>query len=199
MPRPSLTRFFALNRLDQATADVADARAKLANVESAFQAPHLGPIREELAIADAKVRQAAAAASVMAPRVAKLNIPAPQDGAVALLVAEPGESIVPGQPVMTLQARGQAWTSFNLREDQLDGLTIGFLVELTTADGNAPINAQIDEIVPRGEFATWRAARAAGDHDLNTFVLRADPVGPASEAPKPGMSVWLKTVSQTVQ
>ena len=40
---------------------------------------------------------------------------------------------------MTLQARGQAWTNFNLREDQLDGLTIGFPVELTTADDNAPI------------------------------------------------------------
>jgi hypothetical protein len=34
---------------------------------------------------------------------------------------------------MTLQARGQAWTSFNLREDQLDGLTIGFAVELMPA------------------------------------------------------------------
>jgi hypothetical protein len=37
--------------------------------------------------------------------------------------------------------------------------------------------ARIDEIVPRGEFATWRAARAVGDYDLNTFVVRADPVG----------------------
>jgi multidrug resistance efflux pump len=131
MPCPSLTRLFALHRLDQATADVGDARAKLANAESAFQAANLGPIREELAIADAKVRQAAAAASVIAARVAKLSIPAPQDGAVALLVAESGEAIVPGQPVMTLQARGQAWTGFNLREDQLDGLIIGFPVELT--------------------------------------------------------------------
>jgi HlyD family secretion protein len=185
--------------LDQATADVGDARAKLENAESAFQAAHLGPIREELAIADAKVRQAAAAASVIAARVAKLSIPAPQDGAVALLVAEPGEAIVPGQPVSTLQARGQALTSCNLREDQLVGLTIGFSVELTTADGTAPIDARIEELVPRGEFATWRAAPAVGDHDLNTFVLRADPVGPASEALQPGMSVWLKPASQTAQ
>jgi HlyD family secretion protein len=98
---------------------------------------------------------------------------------------------------MTLQARGQAWTGFNLREDQLDGLTMGFPV--TTADGNAPIDARIDEIVPRGEFAAWRAVRAVGDHDLNTFVLRADPVGPASEALQPGMSVWLKPASQSAQ
>jgi HlyD family secretion protein len=88
-----------------------------------------------------------------------------------------------------------------LREDQLDGLTIGFgfPVELTTADGNAPIDARIDEIVPRGEFAIWRAARAVGDHDLNTFVLRAHPVGPASEALQPGMLVSLKSASQSVQ
>ena len=129
MPRPPLTWLFAPHRLDKATADVADARAKLADAESAFQAPYLGPIREELAIADAKVRQAAAAASVISLG-GQFSVPAPQDGAVARLVAEPGEAIVPGQPVMSLQARGQAWTSFNLREDQLDGLAIGFPVEL---------------------------------------------------------------------
>jgi hypothetical protein len=53
--------------LDQGIADVGDARAELENTASAFHATNLGPIREELAIADANVRQAAAAASVMAP------------------------------------------------------------------------------------------------------------------------------------
>lgn len=33
------------------------------------------------------------------------------------------------------------------------------------------IKARIDEIVPRGEFATWRAARAVGDYDLNIFPI----------------------------
>jgi len=41
--------------------------------------------------------------------------------------------------------------------------------------------------------------RVVGDHDLNTFVLRADPVGPTSEALQPGMSVWLKPANQTAQ
>ena len=116
-----------------------------------------------------------------------------------MLVAEPGEAIVPGQPLMTLQAPGQRWVSFNLREDQLGDLRIGFPVELMPAGGSTPIDGQIDEIVPRGEFATWRAARAVGDHDLNTFVLRADPVGPASVALQPGMSVWLKPAGHTAQ
>jgi hypothetical protein len=84
MPCPSLTRLFALHRLDQATADAGDARAKLESAESAFQAAHLGPIREELSIAYAKVRQTAAAASVMTARVAKLSIPAPEAGVLRL-------------------------------------------------------------------------------------------------------------------
>ena len=130
--------------------------------------------------------------AVLAARVAKLRIRAPTDGTVALLVAEPGEAIIPGQPVMTLETAGERWASFNLREDQLDDLHIGSPVELLPlADGDR-IAARVAEIIPRGEFATWRAARAVGDHDLNTFVLRADPVGPASASLQPGMTVWLE-------
>ena len=44
---------------------------------------------------------------------------------------------------MTLEATARRWASFNLREDQSDGLRIG-------------------------EFATWRAARVVGDQDRDT-------------------------------
>jgi len=183
--------FASRQDLDKATAAVGDARAKLANAEAAYQAAHLGPIREELAIADAKLKNAEAAVARITARVAKLRISAPEDGTVALLVAEPGEAVIPGQPVMTLEAAGRRWASFNLREDQLDGLRIGSSVELLPLAGNDRIAARVTEIIPRGEFATWRAARVVGDHDLNTLLVRADPVGPASEMLQPGMSVWL--------
>jgi HlyD family secretion protein len=186
--------FASRQDLDQATAEVGDARAKLAHAQSAFEAAHVGPIRQELAIADAKVKRAAAAASVIAARVAKLRIRAPSDGTVALLVAEPGEAVVPGQPVLTLDAKGRNWASFNLREDQFGGLRIGSSVELVPADGRDPTQARITEIVARGEFATWRAARVVGDHDLNTFLVRADPV-----PLQPGMTVWLKPAGRTAQ
>jgi hypothetical protein len=90
----------------------------------AFQATHLGAIREELAVADAKVKNAAAAVAV---------------------IADPRRQAAHSRAV----------------------------------------------IIPRGEFATWRAV---GDHDLNTFLVRADPVGPAATGLQPGMSVWLNPV-----
>src|SRR5215831_781901 len=142
------TGFASRQDLDKATAAVETGNANLSRAKERYEAARLGPTREERAIADAAVDVAAAAAAVIAARVAKLRVSAPADGAVALLVAEPGEAIVPGQPLMTLHEAGQRWASFNLREDHFDGLGIGFPIELMPADGTAPINARIDEIVP---------------------------------------------------
>ena len=84
---------------------------------------------------------------------------------------------------------GQPWFAFTLREDALGPLTVGSTVDLTTGSGQR-IAARVTELRPLGEFATWRAARAVGDHDLNSFRLRLDPVA-AVDGLQPGMSVWL--------
>jgi HlyD family secretion protein len=183
--------FASRQDLDKATAAVEKARANLDRAQERYQVARLGPTREQRAVADSKVAAAAAAASVIAARVAKLQVRATEDGVVAIQVAEPGEAIRPGETVMTLRASGHSWASFNLREDRLGGLHIGSRVELLAAGGKAPVDADVTELVPRGDFATWRAARAVGDHDLNTFLVRADPIGPAAGKLPPGLSVWM--------
>jgi HlyD family secretion protein len=129
--------FASRQDLDEATAAVGTARAKLAAAEETYQAAHLGPTREEPAIADAKVTNAEAAVAVIAARVAKLRIRAPAEGTVALLVAEPGEAVIPGQPIMTLEAAARRWASFNLR-----GLRIGSPIELLPLGGAKRIAAR---------------------------------------------------------
>lgn len=183
--------------LDKATAAVAAARAQLVAVEKTYEAAQAGPIKEELRVADAKVESAAASMAVIATRVGKLRVRAPADGVVKLIVSEPGEAIVPGQPVMTLDAAGRGWASINLREDQFGDLRVGSRVQLLPATGGGNrVEARVTELVPRGEFATWRAARVVGDHDLNTFLLRADPVGGAGAGLQQGMSVWINPTPQ---
>jgi HlyD family secretion protein len=181
---------------DKAAAAVATTRAKLAAAEKTYEAAHLGPTREELAIADAKVENAATSVSVIAAQVAKLKIHAPTEGVIAVIVAESGEAIIPGQPILTLEATGRRWTSFNLREDQFGELRIGTQVELLLAGGVDRIAALVTEIIPRGEFAVWRAARVVGDHDLNTFLVRADPIDTTAGGLQPGMTVWLQIPSR---
>ena len=66
---------------------------------------------------------------------------------------------------------------------------MGSEVRLGMGDGKQ-IVARVTELRPLGEFATWRAARAVADHDLNSFRLRLDPVA-AVAGLEPGMTVWL--------
>ena len=183
--------FASYQQLDQATAALDTARAKLAEAEKIYEAAHTGPIKEVLAVADAKVDAAAAAVSVIAARVAKLHISAASDGVVGQIVAEPGEAVIPDQPVMTLEAAGRRWASFNLREDQFSDLRLGSSVRLMPANGGDAIEARVTEMIPRGEFATWRAARVVGDHDLNMFLVRIDPTGDKAWGLHPGMTVSL--------
>jgi multidrug efflux pump subunit AcrA (membrane-fusion protein) len=119
----------------------------------------------------------------------KTRLVAPVDGVVGILVGEPGEVVPVGKPVLTLEVGNERWFSFTLREDALGRLTVGSTVTLTT-DGGRRISARVTELRPLGEFATWRAARAVGDHDLNSFRLRLDPVT-AEDKLQPGMTVWL--------
>jgi HlyD family secretion protein len=176
--------------LDQATNDVASARADVAEAEANHDSAVAGPTKEERAIADTQVRAAAAALAVLKRHLGKTILRSPVDGVVSVLVAEIGENVHPGQPVLVIAASGKQWLSFNAREDALRGLTVGTEVQVMRAGESERIPAVVTEMRPLGSFATWQAERAVGDHDRNTLRLRLDPQGDASRL-QPGMTVWI--------
>jgi HlyD family secretion protein len=176
--------------LDEAQNDAASARADVAEAQANYDAAVAGPTREERAIADAQVEAAATALAVLERRLDKTTLRAPADGVVGLVVAEVGENIHAGEPVIVIEAAGKQWLSFNAREDFLHGLTVGSKVEVARAHGREPTSALVTELMPLGSFATWQAERAVGDHDRSTLRLRLDPQGDAI-AFEPGMTVWI--------
>ena len=173
--------------LDQATNDMAAARADVAEAEANHAAALAGPTREERAIADAQVQAAAAALAVLERRLDKTVLRAPADGVVTVVVAEVGENISVGQPVLSIQESGKQWLSFNAREDSLHDLTVG--TRLDVQGQREAIPAVVTELLVLGPFAAWQAERAIGDYDRNTLRLRIDPVGNRATL-EPGMTVW---------
>jgi len=169
---------------------VASARADVAEAQANHAAALAGPTREERAIADAQVAAAAAALAVLERRLDKTILRAPADGVVSVIVAEVGENVRAGQPVLAIEATGKRWLSFNAREDTLHGMTVGTTVGVRTADATQATPALVTELLPLGPFATWQAERAVGDHDRNTLRLRLDPQRGAT-AFEPGMTVWI--------
>ena len=176
--------------LDEAENDVASARADIAEAEANHDAAVAGPTREERAIADAQVKAAASALAVLERHLDKTILRAPADGVVTVIVAEVGENIHPGQPVLAIEETGKRWLSFNAREDLLRGLTVGAKVDVARPGARELTPAVVTEVVPIGSFATWQAERAIGDHDRSTLRLRLDPQG-AQTGFEPGMTVWL--------
>src|SRR5215470_4028658 len=176
--------------LDQAVNDVASAQADIAEAEANHDAAVAGPTREGRAIADAQVKAAASALAVLERRLDKTILHAPADGVVSVIVAEVGENIRAGQPVLVIAGSGQQFLSFNAREDLLRGLTVGSRVDVRRAGAAEATPALVTELRPLGVFATWQAERAVGDHDRNTLRLRLDLNGDRTGF-EPGLSVWL--------
>jgi HlyD family secretion protein len=179
-----------LQSLDEAENDVASARADVAEAEANHAAAQAGPTREQRAIADAQVEAASSALRVLERRLDKTVLRAPSDGVVTVIVAEVGEAVRAGEPILAIDEPRKRWLSFNVREDELRGLTVASQVAVARPGASGLMAAVVTELVPLGAFATWQAERAIGDHDRNTLRLRLDPQGDLAEL-EPGMTVSL--------
>jgi HlyD family secretion protein len=182
--------FESQQSLDQAENDAASARADVAEAQANYDAAVAGPTREERAIADAQVQAAAAAVAVLERRLDKMVLRAPADGVVSVIAAEVGENVHAGQPILMVEAAGQQWLSFNVREEYLRDLTVGATASVMRNGEGGAIKSAVTELRPLGDFATWQAERVIGDHDRNTLRLRLDPERQTAGL-EPGMTVWI--------
>ena len=107
---------------------------------------------------------------------------------VANVLAEKGELILAGYPVVTLVDLSDVWVSFNLREDLLSAIKKGSIIQAKfPALGMKEIPLRVTYINVLGDFATWNATKTRGDFDLKTFEIQAVPVE-AAVGLRPGMS-----------
>jgi HlyD family secretion protein len=181
--------FASKQQLDESATALSKAQASLDLARATYGQDQAGPTTQERGIAAANVALSDATVADLEAKFAKTTLLAPTDGVVGLIVAELGEAISPGQAVMTVDAGPERWFTFTIREDRLDGIGVGKPLFLRTTKTDR-IEARVTELRPLGEFAVWRAARAVGDHDINSFLVRADPLQ-APEGLEPGMTVWI--------
>lgn len=167
--------FASQQRLDESTAQIEKTQADLDSRKAQHAAAIAGPTAEERALAEARAAVAQATVRDIEARLAKTQLLAPRNATVGTIVGEPGEILPPGRPVLTLDLDDELFFTFSIREDRLGGLGLGSRRGLLDSHGRR-IPARVTEIRPLGEFATWRAARAVGDHDLNSFRVRFEPL-----------------------
>ena len=150
---------------------------------------------EDKDAAKAMVDRAEGAISEVRSYLNETNISAPMDGEISDIIAERGELVSAGYPVVTLVNLNDCWVTFNLREDLLAAIKMGSTFDARfPALGNREIMLKVTYIHPLGNFATWNATKTSGDFDMKTFEVHARPEKPV-EGLRPGMSAlvnWSK-------
>jgi len=176
-------------RRDEAEAKWKSSREAAAAAYSQYDMAQEGAREEDRRSASAMVDQAGGAVSEVKIYLSETRIDAPIGGEVVHILADRGELVSPGYPIVTILDLTDVWVVFNIREDNLGGLRMGetFTVRVP-ALGDRKVNVKVSYISPLGDFATWRATSASGGFDLKTFEVRARPVN-SVDGLRPGMSV----------
>jgi HlyD family secretion protein len=182
----------ATQRCDEAETAWTTAHDTERAARAVYDMARTGARVEDREAAAALASQAAGVVSEVDAYLSEARLHAPLDGEVADVVADPGELVSPGYPIVTLVDLDDAWVVFQMREDRLGGVKMGTVMEARfPALGKRTARLRVTFISPLGDYATWRATRETGDFDLKTFEVRARPEEPVPGL-RPGMSALVR-------
>lgn len=145
---------------------------------------------EDKDAANALVKQAEGANAEVDAYLEETKIRAPISGEVSLKLAEEGEVVGSGSPVVAVTDLRDAWAVFHLREDYLQNIHKGSKFEMQVPALGRKIEMVVNYIAAVGDYATWRSSKESSGFDLKTFEVRMRPVDDIPNL-RPGMSVLL--------
>lgn len=175
-------------KLDEAETNLKAARETSNAARAIWQKARNGTRYEDREAASALVEKAEGVISEVESYLHETNIYAPIDGEVANIIAERGELVSAGYPVVTLADLSDCRVVFNLREDLLADIRMGSKITARfPALGNRIVSLKVSYISPLGSFATWNATKTSGDFDMKTFEVNAVPLENV-DGLRPGMS-----------
>ena len=116
---------------------------------------------------------------------------AQMEGEVSDVYPKVGELVGTGSPIMSIAVMDDMWGTFNIREDQLEGMQVGSEFTAFVPAFNKEVKMKVYYLKDQGSFAVWKATKANGQYDLKTFEVKARPVEKL-EGLRPGMSLIIK-------
>ena len=176
-------------QLDEVTFKYNAAKEQMEAAKAKYEMVLKGARKEQIRAAEALFHQAEGAYREALAYLQETRLTSPVNGRVQDLVADQGEIVAAGYPIITLIRPRDVWVVLQLREDQLHGLKLGQTFEgAIPALGNKQVRFRVDYIAPMADFATWKATNQKGDFDLKTFEIHLRPIKPVGGL-RAGMTV----------
>ena len=176
---------------DEAYANYKALEAQEKAAKSQYDMAVNGARTEEKIAAAAQVNRAKGAVEEVSSYIRETVQTAQMEGEVATIYPKVGELIGSGSPIMTISLMNDVWGTFNVREDQLNGMKKGDTFTAFVPAFNKEIKMRVTSIKDQGSYATWKATKSNGQYDLKTFEVKARPIE-KFDGLRPGMSVVIK-------
>ena len=176
---------------DEAFASYKAMEAQMKAAQSQYDMAVNGARVEDKMAAAAQVGRARGAVREVNSYIHETVQVAQMEGEVADIYPKVGELVGTGSPIMSIAVMDDMWGTFNIREDQLDGMKVGSEFTAFVPAFNKDIKMKVYYLKDQGSYAVWKATKANGQYDLKTFEVKARPVEKL-EGLRPGMSLIIK-------
>lgn len=175
-------------KLDEATANYEAMKATAQAAKAQYDMAADGARKEDKEAAAARVRQAEGAVSEVESYIGDAMVYSPVAGEVSTIIAQQGELVGSGYPVVAILDMSDLWVTFNVKETLLPKIKVGTRMTAYVPALDRDVELEVSYIAVQADFATWAATRTQGGFDIRTFAVKARPTGDAGQL-RPGMSV----------
>lgn len=176
---------------DEAYANYKAMEAQMKAAQSQYDMAVNGARMEDKLAAAAQVGRAKGAVNEVNSYIHETVQVAQMEGEVSDIFPKVGELVGTGSPIMSISVMQDMWGTFNVREDQLNGMQVGTEFTAFVPAFNKDIKMKVYYLKDQGSYAVWKATKANGQYDLKTFEVKARPVE-KFEGLRPGMSLIIK-------
>ena len=167
------------------------AKEQMNAAKSMWEMGKKGTRKEDIKAAQGSYESAQSAFNEVEAFYDELKIIAPTSGIISNQIAEEGEVIAAGYPLLTVQIPEKIYAIFNVREDDLSDFKMDTVYKAKVPGlGNDEINFKVTYISPMADFATWVPIKAKGEYELKSFEIHLKPQERIAEL-RPGMSIQI--------
>ncbi len=181
-------------KLDEAEANLKVSRTTEQAAHAQYLMAREGARKEDKAAASALVSQARGGVAEVEAYLKDAYQYSPIDGEVSSVIAEEGELVNAGYPVVTLIDLHDMWLSFNVKEMLLPKIKKDMVIEVDVPALGRTIKTRVSYIGVQAQYATWSATRSQGEFDIRTFEVRLTPLD-YTDGLRPGMSALFNVTS----
>ena len=176
---------------DEAYANYKAMEAQMKAAQSQYDMAVNGARMEDKLAASAQVGRAKGAVNEVNSYIHETVQVAQMEGEVSDVYPKVGELVGTGSPIMSISVMDDMWGTFNVREDQLEGMQVGSEFTAYVPAFKKDVKMKVYYLKDQGSYAVWKATKANGQYDLKTFEVKARPVEKL-EGLRPGISLIIK-------